>query len=110
MKFEVDTNRKVLTLEGTVTFDELESLKTFIGKGWEKWTIETKTVINTVYRDNYHPVYPQPYYVQPFYKDTMHFTWCDTNTKVYSTGTGVYNIEANSIKGNTLSSLMISES
>lgn len=37
----------MVSLEADMTFAELESLKKFIGKGWEKWTIAKTTEIVT---------------------------------------------------------------
>ncbi len=98
MKFEVDTNRKILRLEGNVTFDEIESLKKFIGKGWEKWTIEGFVITNTIYRDNWRTVpFYRPYYETPF-------TWCDTTKDAtidhqsFTSGDGIYFIETSNIK------------
>lgn len=67
MNFEVDTIQKTITLEqGTFPFDEIDSLKKWIGDDWSDW----KIVVNpkVVHQPNWIPVtMPEPLpWIQPY--------------------------------------------
>lgn len=88
MNFEIDTKAKTVTMLEAMTLLELQQLKTWIGDGWEKWTLVAKPI--TLKEDRWYPypytpapVYPlQPYYTGDPIPQRWPEVWCDTNDAI----------------------------
>lgn len=102
MNFTIDTQSKKITLNQSFTFSELEELKKFIGKGWEKWTLQQQvqyiegntTIIQT-------PIYPNPW--RPYYSSPYWKVMCQgDNDSIFN----INNTSSNTDAGFTLTSLL----
>jgi len=92
MKIQIDTEEKVLRLEGDITLEELiRSLKKMFPDGsWKRYKLETNTEI--IWQYPYIDLWRNPVY--PWWPNYSGTITCDvgdyTNTII---GNGVFNIE-----------------
>lgn len=97
MKIQIDFDNKIIKLENNVNLKEFfDKIKNVLSEDWEKYTLETNTVINNwsnpIIIKDYVPYTPYPTY--PAYPH--HPFWCGTtNTIADNLQTGTYNFELN---------------
>jgi len=92
MKIQIDTKVKTLKVEDDINLNELiEGVKLLFPHGeWKEYKLLTNVIIN-----NWHePIVINPIKVEP-YIPVQPYPW--TSPVIYSTGSGVYNVECSLI-------------
>ena len=89
MKIQLDTKNKTIKVEENINLKELvDFLDKILPKEWQKFTLETQTIINNwnnpIYIEKQVPYYPNPIWT------------CQNNdNKMYCLNKGTYNLELN---------------